>query len=174
VSTFALASTVLGAAAHVWCGGAAPTVWLSLLLVAVLGVLWHQISPRELSFGRLVAAVWSSQVAVHVALLTGDGSTVSHPSVHRWIGAGAVLSAVLMVVGHALAGLAVAGCLRWAEVGLWRLFRRVCPVLPGAPVPVLVGRSAHARARGRQPFRNVGFLRRPLLRRGPPALACAR
>jgi hypothetical protein len=60
VPTFALASTVLGAAPHMWCGGVAPTVWLSLLLVSVLGVLWHQISPRELSFGRLVAAVWGS------------------------------------------------------------------------------------------------------------------
>jgi hypothetical protein len=159
----AVASCGLTTAAHGLAGGAAPDTGLSVLITLLVAAAGTALADRRRGPLAIGGALAVSQLGQHLVL-----SSAGHQHAAALPGVG--LGGTAMTVAHALAGLATAGLLCWAESAFFALVAALALVLPRR----VGGRPAVARLRVLvAPGVRVDVLRGVLLRvvcgrRGPP------
>jgi hypothetical protein len=157
---FATSTVALGACAHVYAGGHAPSVSMQVFLVAAVSVVWAAVCPRKRSFPVVLAVVGVTQGGIHLALA---GDCAGPPSASP-------CNPTLMLATHVLAGLLLALWLHRHELAAWRavesLFGRIA-----APVYLdIAPLGRHVETRTVAPIKSAPHIVR-VRRRGPPAFA---
>jgi hypothetical protein len=132
------ACTAVSVSGHQWGGGGAPGPGGSAAVAGVAFALALAGSGRRWTFGRLLVVLGAAQAGCHALFASAAGGPASAPV--------SGVPSVLMVAGHALAAVLLAGFLGYGETVLWRVVelsaalaarvrRRLGPPLaaPGSP-----------------------------------------
>lgn len=189
----ASAATAVAAASHVLGGGAAPEPALVLFSLAVSAMVSCLLAGRNLSLGRLSAAVVFSQGLFHLLFSIGSapaaiGAHAGHaghgmpfpagPAAAAVTAAGSVDAAAAMWLSHAFAAAATIWILAFGEQTARRLLESL-GLRPGALLPLFQPHHfppAPAAVLAIQPqgLRSLGIPLLTLRHRGPPAAFVSR
>ena len=186
----ACAATAVAAASHVLGGGAAPAPALVLFSLAVSAMVSCLLAGRNLSLGRLSAAVAFSQGLFHLLFSFGSapaaiGAQAGHaghgmavPAGTAFPAAAAVDAAAGMWISHALAAAATIWILAFGEQTARRLLESL-GMRPGALLPLFQPphfppAPAAVLALHPQGLCSLGIPLLTLRHRGPPAAFVSR
>src|SRR5450631_104991 len=194
-ASLGVAGFFLALAAHLAAGGAAPGLFVLLLLAGLIGAAAVLLTGARLSPVRVVLALAVMQVVLHEAFsrLSGPAgclmTRVSAPAgghlgmgqgahlvrdcatglVQAGMGRGSMSSAMTMLGAHMAATAVMAALLAYGERVLWVLAGWV-RAAPGLPVGLPELPAARIFSCGAPPVLRVRFARGGVGRRGPPLL----